>query len=464
MQVLPHQSGRSVFGAVCAWLIPVAVLVLLLTPLRAEACSCTQSGPACQEFFQAHAVFVGRVLDIAENKLPSPTPAQMMFERRRVRLAVMEKFSGVFDGEVAVTTGMGGGDCGYGFVVGETYLVYAWAPSDGTLSVGICSRTQLLATAGADLKFLRSLQSIASLEGRIIGRVTMREGFYGKFLPNGEPDQAPFSGARVLADGVGTTLSATTREDGTYELHGPPGVYELRAEVPPDRYAQPWSPDVRIPDNRGCAQANVDIRYDGHISGLVVDAERRPASFVSLELGVLNASSEVNWTLPKTSTDANGRFEFTRVDPGRYLIGLLTTAELQTNPRQAPRLMFPGAIDAARATTIDVPPAGRVELGAPLVLPSGTHFVTLTGAVLDADTGRPLSGVHIYLRPNTKMSELVGEAVTDESGHFSIGAVEGAHYRVTAEQFGIPFRQAAAEVIAAADSLPILLRLKQPKP
>src|SRR5215471_6995865 len=116
MQLPGHSARRWRRGAAG---LSAALAVVLLSPVSAWACSCLPTGPACQVFFQAHAVFVGRVLGITTFKVPSPIPNQnVTFGRRRVRLAIAEAFSGVSGNEVEVTTGVGGGDCGYDFVIG----------------------------------------------------------------------------------------------------------------------------------------------------------------------------------------------------------------------------------------------------------------------------------------------------------------------------------------------------------
>jgi hypothetical protein len=58
------------------------------------------------------------------------------------------------DGTVSVTTGHGDGDCGFGFAVGTTYLVYAQSAESGGLSTSICSRTAAAADARSDFDAL----------------------------------------------------------------------------------------------------------------------------------------------------------------------------------------------------------------------------------------------------------------------------------------------------------------------
>ena len=62
-------------------------------------------------------------------------------------------------------TGHGAGDCGYPFAVGETYLVYARYLGP-RLYTTICSRTRLLAQAGADLRALGAPEVDRRAHGR----------------------------------------------------------------------------------------------------------------------------------------------------------------------------------------------------------------------------------------------------------------------------------------------------------
>ncbi len=73
-----------------------------------------------------------------------------------------------------VRTGMGGGDCGYGFVSGESYFVYAYNEGEGAgvLWVSDCGATKRLAQAHTDLAYARQVSrggERALLFGRVIG-------------------------------------------------------------------------------------------------------------------------------------------------------------------------------------------------------------------------------------------------------------------------------------------------------
>src|SRR5262249_22625050 len=119
--------------------------------------------------------------------------------QRRVRLAVSEAFSGVTLGETTITTGEGGGDCGFDFSTGREYLVYASAGSDGSLSTSICSPTMKIEDAKSDLEYLRNVPAPPGRDGRLIGIAIHTEP-----LKPVNP-RAPVAGMRVVAEGEGLT-------------------------------------------------------------------------------------------------------------------------------------------------------------------------------------------------------------------------------------------------------------------
>lgn len=104
-------------------LFPFA-LALALLPLfarEASACSCMAQAAPCQAYWDSDAVFVGTVSGFESLNLPD---GDFAIGRRLVRFAVSETLRGERSPEAEVVTGMGGGDCGYPFRKGATYVVY----------------------------------------------------------------------------------------------------------------------------------------------------------------------------------------------------------------------------------------------------------------------------------------------------------------------------------------------------
>ncbi|MEZ4700611.1 MAG: hypothetical protein R2834_09810 [Rhodothermales bacterium] len=120
--------------------IPLFFLLLAFAPAAAYACSCVMPGTPAAERNQAAAVFSGRVRSIVE-----------IDDRLIVRIDVDKSWKGISDGEVVVTTATNSAACGYGFEKGKSYLIYAHAFDGAGLSVNLCSRTQRLEEADADI-------------------------------------------------------------------------------------------------------------------------------------------------------------------------------------------------------------------------------------------------------------------------------------------------------------------------
>ena len=146
------------FGGI---LIPSVFLGLLLgfAPTPAHACSCMGGvGPVADQVQAAvqgsKMVFSGRVVSI-EDRQSGLTVFGFGSAPygRAVTFAVNTVWKGTPRARVVVYTGWGGGDCGVGFQVGSSYLVYAGGSPDD-LSTSICTRTSSLSNAQADLAAL----------------------------------------------------------------------------------------------------------------------------------------------------------------------------------------------------------------------------------------------------------------------------------------------------------------------
>ena len=128
------------------------VSVVVFGQVMAQACSCelpqansTLKRQVRTAYKSSLAVFVGRVIDVVSL---SETHSVI------VKMRVDRSWKGNLQNEVTLATGQGGGDCGYKFEVGQSYLVYAYGPDVTRLSTNICQRTAALTDAAADIKLL----------------------------------------------------------------------------------------------------------------------------------------------------------------------------------------------------------------------------------------------------------------------------------------------------------------------
>jgi len=127
-----------------------SLLSLSIGLSKSYACDCVKPPSVEDELERSQAVFSGKVLEVNEmNK---------GYMKKRVLLEVTETWKGISESQVIITTGSGGGDCGYEFQVGEEYLVYAhpssmYGEQEELVSI-ICDRTTELSTAQEDLAVL----------------------------------------------------------------------------------------------------------------------------------------------------------------------------------------------------------------------------------------------------------------------------------------------------------------------
>lgn len=115
-----------------------------LTVSNAHACDCIVPNSPKRELETSTAVFSGKCISV-----------EIKEQQKIVTFEVDRVWKGDVGRKVVVTTGMGGGDCGYRFTTkGDgTYLVYCYGKPQ-TLGTNICTRTRSLAEGAQDIKEL----------------------------------------------------------------------------------------------------------------------------------------------------------------------------------------------------------------------------------------------------------------------------------------------------------------------
>jgi hypothetical protein len=108
---------------VSAWLIGLQGLTL--------ACTCAQPSSVQEGLKQADAVFLGLVERF-----------ELVGSGRVATFRVRRVWKGPEASRIRVSTGGGDGDCGYHFIVGMEYLVFARQGAWNTLQTNICTRTK----------------------------------------------------------------------------------------------------------------------------------------------------------------------------------------------------------------------------------------------------------------------------------------------------------------------------------
>jgi hypothetical protein len=134
--------------------ISLALAIFVLASAKSSyACSCIASPAPVKEqirgaFSYADAVFSGEVVEIKE----SPAEKDTLL----VKFKVAKSWKGNDQPELTIKTARDSAMCGYNFMVGQKYLVYASGAGDA-LSTNNCSRTTTLGSKD-DTKYLDKLK------------------------------------------------------------------------------------------------------------------------------------------------------------------------------------------------------------------------------------------------------------------------------------------------------------------
>jgi len=305
-----------------------------------------------------------------------------------VRFRVNKAYSGNPGSEVAVQTGLGGGDCGYHFDPGHTYLVYGHK-SNGSLHTGICSGTQPIEQAGAALAWLDSLPSRPK-DASIFGKVSQRT----------IKDNEPAPGIAVsVADPSGRERTTSTDASGAFSMTGlVPGDYVVSLSIPKGMTGDSTSRRIQLHE-QGCAEASFWITTDGRISGHVLDFGGQPAQGTHVGLAYFdspNFNARDGYVSYDRSayTDDRGSYQFDGLLPGKYLVFLNPFGFDDKHPY--PRQFYKGGEELETATKIDVPESGAV-LDIDFTLPPPLTRKPIEVLVRNAQ-GLPVAGAQVLAR------------------------------------------------------------------
>ena len=413
-------------------LFGLALVAMLVLSSSAKGCSCLDAGAPCQAFGNASAVFVGTVTNVKDATPPQPRNQEELAALRKnetywtprtFTFSVEQGFLNIDGTQVEVSTGRGGGDCGYDFKPGKRYLVYAYRSTQGNrLVASICSRTKLYETADEDIKFLGTLSSL-SAGVTIYGEIKRQL----HSIKRGDSRTAdPFPDALLVVEGVDSRREVRADNQGRYRISGlQPGKYKVTLSLPEEVMVHRPEQEVTIAD-RGCASVNYFVTDNGRISGMVLDAEGQPVPKVLVSL-IEADGQDIDRDHSKIErVDENGRYSFTAVPPGRYLLAMnVTRFQEPKDPTNAyPRTYYPGVAQASQATIISLGPGEKLT-ERDLRLPQRRSASVIKGVVMWAD-GTPVANAGISFKDVTYQDSYSNYgAQADELGRFTIDSYEG---------------------------------------
>ena len=417
--------------------LAVLVLAFLFTPSRADACSCVGGIPMCESYWRTDAVFAGEAIDIATSESGG-------LLRRRVRFRVDDVYRGAAAREIDVFTGTGGGDCGFHFIVGRKYLVFANS-FGGRLSTGICSRTKLLAIASDDLAYITGPRpSVSRVYGTAIFRTEKHE---------------PVANTEVRLRGATGTRTTTTDRDGAFELKDvAAGKYQIEL-LAPRGWSGAQAREIDLADARGCAAVDFHLVPDGRVHLKVANVTLKPTKTISLELIDVESLSgpppvTTAWLGLAVTT---GDVQWEQVPPGRYVVGLNIARGADWEQPYRPTF-YPGVAELSAARIITVALGQQIDL-ADFRVPDPLPRLTVKASVVRPN-GRDVTGANAALISDDLYSRgrVMGTAQSDSAGRFTLGGVVGRRYRVRVVAEGKTVTSAPFELTPATAPLLIVLR------
>jgi hypothetical protein len=291
--------------------------LLLLAPQLLHACSCVVIASVCDRGWNlGEAIFLGKNIAMEKLAKPEGNPALVY----AAHFTIEESFRGVGapGREVVVYTGGGGGDCGYPFVPGTSYLVYA-SLNSGRLYTSICTETRPSVMSEGVLRELRALRDHTRVDD-VFGTIDAApKGVRYEDLTGAEP----LAGVPVRAIASnGASFSTMTNDRGVYGFPAlPAGTFRIEADLPAG-FARSATPSLAEVDLGGMAcRLDTFAPPDGGMAGTVVDSAGRPVSgFVTIEPAdpVEAAAARVRGGLPGDRAGPNGKFALPQLPPGRY--------------------------------------------------------------------------------------------------------------------------------------------------
>jgi hypothetical protein len=394
------------------------IVFVLVANSSVAACDCAfGGGEVCQDYWQASAVFVGTVI---ESHGITVNEGNYSHEERVVRLSLDEGFRGVEGAETEVLTGLGGGDCGFGFRQAQQYLVYAYrSDKDNKLYTSICTRTKSISQANADLVYIHGLNKSkpgATVRGEVM-----------KYLRNEEGNLAnqPLAGVKVSLKGE-RKYETITDAKGRYSIDSiPPGEYTVMVAAPQGLAMRGPEKKISVAD-RGCAVVTFWLESSAQLSGRVLNPQGLPVP--KAEIFMSEADKERyrgHWDA--AYSDEEGKYAFKLVPPGRYVLTIRYDG-MTSQTRPFPTTYYPGVSDKSQAKVFTIR-EGQIVDSYDLQVPPMPAEYDVQGTVVWAD-GKPARGARVGYEVSGE-SILYGANV-DDQGHFSLKAYEGLRFGIGA--------------------------------
>lgn len=258
----------------------------------------------------------------------------------------------------------------------------------------------------------------------VTGKVTVKnKGVAGVLVLASEQNPRPWSRS---------TYRGTTDQTGTYRITNlPAGTYAVSPVTPTFAYEdERFNSSVVLNEGESVEDINFSIIPGGVITGNITDAEGKPLIEQHVTLFPMEATFEDGRWNNDLHTDDRGIYRAFGLHPGKYKVSVGQDQSLPTGPRPAYRQTFyPSVTDIAKATVIEVT-AGSEATNIDIVVGRPVSTFKISGRVVDAETGKPLSNIKYGIYQGTEHggSSTVGRNYTNANGEFRLENVLPGKY------------------------------------
>jgi hypothetical protein len=426
---------KSALSGVAA--VAIQASVLLATLFAGDSDS---TPPPCEAYSRSDLVFVGTITESL-----AVQDGRVM----RARMHVDRIYKGVSTSELIIVPEV---YClSPELLVDRQYLIYTWGSGEEVVSAG-CWRSGLVKFADEDLSYLDGL-GIADPAARVFGHVSLSAPDFAR------DHRAPR--ALVILHGVEDGLITFTDSKGQYSFDGlKPGKYTVSASQFGFRMYYDI-PKVAV-ESRGCAVIDPVLSKDwpATIAGRLIRPDNTPASPDSDITVTLIPVGDVPEQTERTFvyTNERGEYSFGSVAPGRYKVAIHPGGFPEPQSPYTP-IYWPAASTEDAASVIEIHNEA-VSRSYDFLLPPVVKKVEIDGTVV-LPGGKAVQGAEIDI---VKLPEeqICGSAISDESGHFTLTAMDGVEYGITATKTGdTPLASQIAHFSVGKTPLPLPLLLDE---
>ena len=286
------------------------------------------------------------------------------------------------------------------------------------------------------------------LTGSISGHVTIG----GKAAPG--ITVAAFGGDTINRR-VAAAQSVTDGE-GYYRLSGlAPAQYQIGPLTPNLTTAEPGSfggygfvqlgssKNVFLAANEDADNIDLKLVRGGVITGRITDSENKPVVEERVSLQFVDENGNPPRTAPAIlpyngqmyQTDDRGMYRIYGLPAGHYKVsvGADTARGVVTYSRRRyfPQMFYPDATDQSKATVLELAEGGEVA-NIDIKVGSAADTFSVTGLVVDSETGLPISGARIgfmvAVKDPNRMSSTFSGVASDARGEFKLDGFGPGRY------------------------------------